>query len=163
MIRKTWLFFTAEGGSGANRTRDFSVKEKYLMLYSIQSQRLYCFRYRGSWNRRPLTRYGSPYFLPLLAILQWQCPCLLQVSNAHIAGSSKHAKVMSYMKELSKPGGAIFLSNQNRATPAALAWLNDALVQHFLALSFFHILFSDGKSAGRQAYGTVPTAGHRYQ
>ena len=57
-----------------------------------------------------------------------------------------------------KPSGAIFLSNQNdMARPTALAWLNDASVQHFLDLSFFHILFSGGKSSGREAYGTVVT------
>ncbi len=29
------------------------------------------------------------------------------------------------------------------------------VLQHFLDLSFFHILFSDGKSSGSQAYGAV--------
>ncbi len=48
-----------------------------------------------------------------------------------------------------KPGEDIFLGNQkNRARPAALGWLDNDLVQYFLDLSLFHILFSDGKLSG---------------
>ena len=85
--RKLSFFFAEEGGSGANRTRAFSVKEKYLMLYSIQSQRLYRFRHRGCWDRRSF----GPYFRFQLAILQCskrQGPCLLHMSNAHTPYSS---------------------------------------------------------------------------
>ncbi len=52
------------------------------MLYTIQSQCLYCFRHRCCWDRRP---FGS-YFRSLLVILKCskrQDPCLLQVSNTH--------------------------------------------------------------------------------
>ena len=55
-----------------------------------------------------------------------------------------------------EPSGAIFLGNQNNtARPAALAWLDNALVQHFSGLQLFPHLFSDGKSSGWEAYGIV--------
>ncbi len=66
----------------------FPFKEKYLMLYSIRSQHLYCFRHRGCWNHRPF----GPYFKSLLANLQCskkQGLCLLQVSNTHTPYSSE--------------------------------------------------------------------------
>ncbi len=83
---------------GANRTRAFSVKEKYLMLCRIWSQCPYCFHHRGCWEWR--TR--SPYFTSLLAILQYskrQRLCLLQMSNTHTP-YSRFSMVMSYMEEL---------------------------------------------------------------
>ncbi len=67
------------------RTRAFSIKGKYLMLYRIQSLRLYCFLQRGCWNHRPV----GPYFSAMVHISSLsQCSnrqgsCLLLVYNTH--------------------------------------------------------------------------------
>ena len=81
--RKLSSFFTKEGGSGVVWTWGFFVKEAYLMLDSIQSQCLYCFRRLSVW---------SMYFSSLLSIFQCnkrQGSCLLPVSNTHTPYSSK--------------------------------------------------------------------------
>ena len=86
-LSRTLCFFFAEGDLGENRTRPFRLK-KYQMLYTIQSQCLYCFRHWDCWDRQPL----DPYFRSLLAILQCskrQGSCLLQVCNTHTPYSSK--------------------------------------------------------------------------
>ena len=89
-LSQFFFFFAEEGGSGANRTQSFPVKEKYLMLYSLLSQccTFLCFRHQGSWDRRPF----GPYFRSQLGILQCskrQGSYLLQVSNTHAPYSSK--------------------------------------------------------------------------
>ena len=96
-------FFSEKVGSGAIRTQAFSIKEKYLMLYSIQSQHLYYFRHQGCWGRQPF----DPYCRSLLAIfsaVKWQklVPSIGRVIlTHHIVASSM---VMSYMKQLPKFG-----------------------------------------------------------
>ncbi len=55
------FFFAEEEGPCAIRTLAFSVREKYLILYSIPSQWLDFFRHRGCWS------IFGPYFSSLLA------------------------------------------------------------------------------------------------
>ena len=87
-ITKTSLFFRRRRFWCESNPGFFCWRKISHRKYCIQSQRLYCFRHQGCWNRR---QFG-PHFMSLLAILQCskkQGPCLLQVSNTHTPCSSE--------------------------------------------------------------------------
>ncbi len=93
----------------------FSVKEIYLMLYSIQSQRRYCFRHRGWWKRR-VFRASARY----LQCSKRQGSCLLQVSNTHTPYSSdvSHEGISDFGNDNRQAGPL----NQRPASPINSEW-----------------------------------------
>ncbi len=100
---KNRVSFIEGGGSGAIKTQAYSVKEKYVMPYNIQSQCLWCFL---SQRLLESSTDWSINFCSLLVILQSsKKEGLLQASNTHIHVHVLYhivvnSMVMSYMKEL---------------------------------------------------------------
>ena len=59
------------------------------------------------------------------------------------------------MQRLAEPS---FLVNGTGLVVAGLAWLYDTVIQHFLDLVFFHIIFDDGKMPGREVHRVIVTS-----
>ncbi len=76
----------------------FPLRRNILMLCSLQSQRLYCFRHRGCWDRWPFGPYFTSLLATFIAVKDKACASYRWVILVRyiVAGSM----VMSYMKEL---------------------------------------------------------------